>query len=140
VWAFITDGEFQEGQLWEAVQAMAHFRLDNLGVYVDVNGQQCDGAVTSVMTTEPLGARLRAFGARVEEVDGHDVEALARPAELAPDGRPLFVLARTDPCRGVALLAKRRPKLHYLRFTSDEERREYQALLDEMTSAAEAGS
>jgi transketolase len=140
VWALLTDGEFQEGQLWEAVQAMVHYRLDNVGVYVDVNGQQCDGAIRAVMTTEPIGARLAAFGARVEEVDGHDVEALARPAGLAPDGRPLFVLARTDPCRGIPLLEARRPKLHYLRFSSDEERQQYQATLEGMLAASGARS
>jgi transketolase len=77
------------------------------------------------MNIEPLAEKLEAFGVRVFQVSGHDVDALAAPAELAPDGRPLLVLARTDPCRGLELLRARAPKLHYLRFTSPEERQAY---------------
>lgn len=127
VWVLMTDGEFQEGEIWEAVATMAHYKLDNVGVYVDVNGQQCDGRMTDVMNTEPLQTRLEAFGARVCSVNGHDAEALAAPAELEPDGRSLFVLAYTNPCFCIDLLEERRPKLHYVRFKSEEERQRYQA-------------
>ncbi len=126
VWVFMSDGEFQEGQTWEAFEALHFYHLDNVGIYVDVNGQQCDGRMVDVMDIRPLKEKLEAFGARVCEVDGHDVQALAAPAALAPDGRPLVVLARTDPCRGLKLLRARAPKLHYLRFTSDKERDAYQ--------------
>lgn len=135
VWVFMTDGEFQEGQVWEAVQALSHYKLDNIGVYVDVNAQQCDGTIDSVMTTEPLAAKLTAFGARVVEVDAHDVAALAAPAALPLDGRPLFVLSHSDPCRGVPKLIERKPFLHYLRFKNNVERSEYQAALDQMRNA-----
>ena len=130
VWVMMSDGEFQEGQVWEAVQALVHYRLDNVAVIADVNGQQCDGAMDDVMTVGSLAAKLHAFGARVFEVDGHDIDALAAPAELPPDGRPLFVLARTDPARGVPLMRERAPNLHYLRFASDLERARYQAAFD----------
>jgi transketolase len=132
VWVLMTDGEFQEGQVWEAVQALSHYRLDNIGVYVDVNAQQCDGEINSIMTTEPLAQKLTAFGARVIEVDAHDVKALAAPARLVPDGRPLFVLSRSDPCHGIPKLAERKPSLHYLRFKNDKERQEYQHVLEQM--------
>ncbi len=122
---FMSDGELQEGQTWETFAALAWHRLDNVLVYLDMNGQQCDGAMASVMNIDPAAGRLVAFGARVVEVDGHDPEALAAPAALEPDGRPLVVLARTDPCRGLELLRTRAPKLHYLRFTSDTERAQY---------------
>lgn len=130
VWVMMSDGEFQEGQVWEAVQALVHHRLDNLAVIADVNGQQCDGAMDDVMAVGSLAAKLDAFGARVVEVDGHDIVALAKPGALTPDGRPLFVLARTDPARGVPLMRERAPNLHYLRFSSDEERARYQAAFD----------
>ncbi|MCC6804997.1 MAG: transketolase [Anaerolineae bacterium] len=126
VWVLMTDGEFQEGQVWEAFSTLAYYRLDNIGVYVDVNGQQCDGAMQSVMNIEPIAERLRSFGARVVEVDGHDPDALAAPAALPPDGRPLVVLARTNPCCGIDLLAERAPNLHYVRFKSPDERERYQ--------------
>lgn len=134
VWVLMSDGEFQEGQTWEALAALAHYRLDNVGVYVDANGQQCDGVIPDVMLTEPLCARLEAFGARAFEVNGHDLAALAAPAALAPDGRPLVVLARTDPARGLPLLLERAPALHYVRFKSAEERARYQAVYDALAA------
>lgn len=133
VWVFMTDGEFQEGQVWEAFATMAYYKLDNIGIYVDVNGQQCDGAMEDVMTIEPLDQRLEAFGQRVFRVNGHDPEALAAPAALAPDGRPLVVLAMTNPVCGIDLMSERAPKLHYLRFTSEEERRAYQKHFNRMS-------
>lgn len=137
VWMFMSDGEFQPGQTWEAIQTMAFYRLDNMGIYVDVNGQQCDGEVKEVMNIEPLDKRLEAFGARVFKVYGHDIEALVQPARLEPDGRPLVVLAYTNPCQGIDLLKLRAPKLHYLRFNSDDERLQYQSLLAEMNQGEE---
>ncbi|MHA1802923.1 MAG: transketolase [Promethearchaeota archaeon] len=124
-WVYLSDGEFQEGQTYEAFQALAYYNIDNIGVYVDVNGQQCDGKMTDVMNIEPLKERLEAFGARVFKVNGHDVNELAAPASLKPDGRPLVVLAYTDPCRGISLLEERRPRLHYVRFKSEEEKQRY---------------
>lgn len=127
----MSDGELQEGQTWEAFAALSHHRLGNLVALLDVNGQQCDGPMGGVMTVEPAAARLRAFGARVHEVDGHDVVALAQAAEDTEEGRPTVVLARTDTCRGMDLLRSRAPKLHYVRFKSAEERRAYErALVD----------
>ncbi len=132
VWVFMSDGEFQSGQTWEAIQAMSYYQLDNMIVYVDVNGQQCDGRMQDTMNIEPLQDRLVAFGARVCRVDGHDLDALNAPAETSPDGRPLVVLAYTNPCQGIALLEERRPRLHYLRFRNEQERAQYAALLTRM--------
>ena len=132
VWVFMSDGEFQEGQTWEAFQALSYYRLDNLGVYIDVNGQQCDGLMDDVMNIEPLADRLRAFGAEVHQVDGHDPQALAAPAAQPRSGKPLVVIARTDPCRGIDLMRERAPKLHYVRFKSPEEFQAYQQVLEQL--------
>lgn len=132
VWVYMSDGEFQEGQTWEAIQIMSHFKLDNMGVYVDVNGQQVDGTTEEVNDLGDLRRKLEAFKMRAYMVDGHDVEALARPAEEPGYGRPLFVLAKTDPTRGLPRLKNRAPKLHYLRFVSTEERDQYAADFAEM--------
>jgi transketolase len=129
VWVFMSDGELQEGQVWEAFQAASHHALDNLCVVVDVNGQCCDGKMTDVMRVEPLARRLSAFGAKVVTVDGHDIAALSDAAETDHLGAPLAVLAKTDPCRGIPLLAERAPKLHYVRFKSDKEFKEYEKYL-----------
>ncbi|MDR0877028.1 MAG: hypothetical protein LBN21_03160, partial [Treponema sp.] len=75
VWVFMSDGEFQEGEVWEAVQMLVHYNLDNVGVYVDVNGQQCDGKMGDVLTSGDLRKKLAAFGCRAYKVNGHDIEA-----------------------------------------------------------------
>ncbi|MDR3333621.1 MAG: transketolase [Treponema sp.] len=138
VWVFMSDGEFQEGQVWETVQILVHYKLDTVGVYVDVNSQQCDGKMADVLDIGDLRKKLEAFGCRAVTVDGHDVAALAKPAGEARDGRPLFVLAKTDPARGVELFRERAPKLHYLRFTTDEEflryKQDYERLAKEYAS------
>jgi transketolase len=132
VWVFMSDGEFQSGQTWETLQAMAFHKIDNLGVYVDVNGFQCDGRMLDVMNVEPLDQRLKAFGARVCRVDGHDLDALAAPAARKPAGRPLVVLAMTDACREMKILRANAPKFHYFRLKSDAESRRYEKLLVSM--------
>lgn len=123
IWTFISDGEFQEGQTWEALQFAAHWHLDGLAVYVDANGGQCDGPVDSVMTIEPIGEKVAAFGWRVHQVDGHDIAALAAPAEEEPDGRPLMVIGRTQPWHGIPTIKERTPRFHYVRFADAEEER-----------------
>ncbi|HXF57302.1 MAG TPA: transketolase [Actinomycetota bacterium] len=123
VWVLLSDGELQEGQTWEALLVAAHYRLDNLGVYLDANGFQCDGPVEAVLGVEPIAEKVRAFGWRVHEVHGHDVEALAAPAAEPPDGRPLMVVARTRPWQGIPSLRDRAPRFHYVRFRPGEAER-----------------
>ena len=124
VCVFMSDGEVQEGQTWEAVQAAAHHGIDNLWALMDVNDQQCDGAMSSVMEVRDIAAKFRNFGAVCVEVDAHDLSAL-REAKAEPhEGRPLIVLARSSPTRGMEFLRRRFPRLHYVRFKSDEERAE----------------
>lgn len=130
VFVFLSDGEMQEGQTWEAFNAASYYRLDNLVVYIDCNGQQCDGRLAGVMQIEPLADRLTAFGADAIEINGHDVEALAEVAERPAAGKPRVVICRTDPCRGLPILCERAPRLHYVRFKNPEERQRYRVALD----------
>jgi transketolase len=132
VFVFMSDGEFQSGQTLEALQAMAFHNLDNMVVYVDVNGCQADGLMESVMNIEPFDKRVEAFGIRTFKIDGHDIEKLAEAAGLESDGRPTVVLCYTDPSHGIPLIAERSPKFHYTRFTSEDEKSRYKAFLDTM--------
>lgn len=95
-YAFLSDGEMEEGQVWEAAMFAAHHGLSRLTAIVDANGSQVDGAVTSVTTLEPIAEKWRAFGWQVAEVDGHDVEALASALANRADGAPRVVIARTE--------------------------------------------
>jgi transketolase len=134
-WLFMSDGEFQIGQTWEALAIMNFYKLDNVAIVVDVNGQQADGAMKDVLNIEPLTSRIEAFGAHVVKVNGNDVEALVAAAEIRPEGKPLVILAYTSPYCGIDLLQSRVPKLHYVRFKNVEERRQYEALLAAMNAA-----
>jgi transketolase len=135
VWVFMSDGEFQSGQTWETLQALRFHKIDNVTVVVDVNQQQCDGAMKDVMSIEPLLERVKSFGVFAVRVNGHDIDALTEAAGHKPNGAPLVILAYTNPCQGVSLLEERRPKLHYLRFKNAEERGRYQSFLDSQISS-----
>ena len=122
VFVFISDGELEEGQTWEAVQALAFYKMDSVIACVDVNGMQYDGATKDVMNIEPIASRIEAFGGVAVTVDGHDVEAIDRAIALTPhEGKPLFVLSYSDSTRGVPLLQPRKPHLHFVRFKDDAE-------------------
>lgn len=122
VCVFMSDGEVQEGQTWEAVQAAAHHGIDNLWAIMDVNRQQCDGAMEDVMTVGDIATKFRDFGAIVAECDAHDLAAM-RAAKATPHkGRPLIVLAHSRPTQGMEHLMARFPRLHYVRFKSEDER------------------
>ena len=131
----MSDGEFQEGQTWEAIQAASFYELGNLCVIVDVNEQQCDGPMEGVMSIEPLVERINAFGGHAVDINGHDMNAMEEAFASKPKDKPLFILARTDPTRGVPLMQER-PVLHYLRFSSEDERGRYQAAFEEMKAEA----
>lgn len=134
VWIFLSDGECQEGQTWEAVMAMAFHKIDNVKIVVDVNGQQVDGRCDEVMMVDPLDAKFKAFGAEVVRVDGHDLQAIKSAFETPHVGKPLVVIADTSPVQGIDLLNERYPNLHYVRFKNEEERARYRAKYQELMS------
>jgi len=106
VYCVMGDGEQQEGSIWEAVMAAAHYKLDNLCGVVDLNGLQIDGRVCEVMNVEPVAEKYRSFGWHAIECDGHDVDALLRAFELAArtKGKPTVIVARTVKGKGVSFM------------------------------------
>ncbi|MDB6177273.1 thiamine pyrophosphate-dependent enzyme [Paracoccus sp. Z330] len=121
-WVFMSDGEVQEGQTWEAVQAATHHGIDNLYAIMDVNDQQCDGAMSSVMEVGDIKTKFQNFGAACIEIDGHDLTAMRDAVKEKHDGKPLIILARTNPFHTMSILEERFPRLHYVRFKSEDER------------------
>ena len=132
VWLFLSDGEFQEGQTWEALMSMAFHKISNLKIVVDVNGQQVDGKTCDVMNLEPLLEKISSFGACVKQVDGHDLVALNNAFRTIHQDKPLVVLAKTSPFRGMEILEKRYPFLHYVRFKDKNEKEEFKSFLNDM--------
>lgn len=106
VYCLMGDGELQEGNIWEAAMAAAHYKLDSLCGIVDANGLQIDGKVPDVMNIEPLAAKWQAFGWHTIEIDGHDMKQLlgAFDAAKAVKGKPTVVIARTTKGKGVSFM------------------------------------
>jgi len=109
VYALISDGECQEGQVWEAAMAASAFGLDRLIAVMDCNRMQVDGFIDDIMPIQPIDAKWRAFGWAVEQVDGHDPYALeqAFAAARESDGRPHIILADTVKGKGVSFIENR---------------------------------
>lgn len=103
--ALVSDGEMQEGQLWEAAMFAAHNRLNNLTVILDANNSQVDGPVSTITTIEPIAAKWRSFGWAAFDVDGHDVAAVHEAINDAlVDSRPSVVIGRTSTVHGLVAL------------------------------------
>lgn len=130
-WVFMSDGEFQEGQTWEALSNISFHNLNSIKVIVDVNGGQVDGLMKDIMSIEPLSDRVEAFGWEVDVVDGHDIEKLLAIGRKQSK-KPHMVLAYTNSSQGIDVLANRHPLYHYIRFTEEEEKKIYQDFLETM--------
>lgn len=106
IWALVGDGELQEGQIWEAAMAAAHYKLDNLAIFVDYNGLQIDGPVTEVMSCLPVAEKFQAFGWRVIEIDGHSIPEILDAIAQAKTtkGKPTCIIAKTVKGKGVSFM------------------------------------
>lgn len=110
--AMVSDGELEEGQVWEAAMFAAHHRLGRLTVLLDANDSQVDGPVSAITTIEPIAGKWRAFGWDAADIDGNDVAAvlssLAEPDDSKRredgGGRPRVVICRTSTGHGLGCL------------------------------------
>lgn len=107
VFCIMGDGECNEGNVWEAAMAAAHYHLDNLITIVDYNKMMAKGFVWDEMGIEPFADKWQAFGWDVVEVDGHDIPAVAdalyRARWVMPRGKPIVVICHTVKGRGVEM-------------------------------------
>lgn len=102
----LSDGECDEGSVWEAALFAAHHRLGHLCAIVDYNKLQSLAPVDDTIALEPFGAKWRSFGWRAVRVDGHDHAALRAvlAAERVPTARPLCIIADTVKGKGVSFM------------------------------------
>jgi transketolase len=116
VYCEVSDGELQEGQVWEAAMSAGHHRLGNLVLIVDNNRMQADGNTADVMSVEPVAAKFEAFGWDSVEIDANDHDQLARylPGGGLKRAKPLAIVAETLPGKGVPSFEQYR-KVHYIR-------------------------
>ncbi|AKU94828.1 Transketolase [Labilithrix luteola] len=119
--ALLSDGECNEGSVWEAAAFASHHGLSNLLVVVDANGLQGFGTTREVLDMEPFADKWRAFGFATHEIDGHDFEQLhAATRELDPQ-RPTCIIARTRKGNGVGFM-EGKLEWHYLPMTEAQYR------------------
>lgn len=106
VYTLLGDGELEEGQVWEAAMAAAHYHLDHLIALIDNNGLQIDGSIDEVLSPNPIDAKFAAFGWHVLVIDGHNFEQIADAVAKAKaeKGRPTVIIAKTVKGKGVSFM------------------------------------
>ncbi|BAH08208.1 transketolase [Clostridium kluyveri] len=106
VYAILGDGELEEGEVWEAAMAAAHYKLDNLIAFVDANGLQIDGPCEEVMSAYPISDKFKAFKWNVIEADGHNLKELIDAVEEAKSvkDRPTVIICSTIKGKGVSFM------------------------------------
>ena len=121
VFVLLGDGECDEGQVWEAAMAAAHYKLHNITAFVDRNRIQNDRFTNEVMELEPLASKWSAFGWRTLEIDGHDlgqlIEAIGKARRTR--GRPAVIIAHTVKGKGVSFM-ENNPDFHGRAPTKEE--------------------
>ncbi|MBI4845364.1 MAG: transketolase [Candidatus Omnitrophica bacterium] len=106
VYCLLGDGEIQEGNIWEAAMACAHYKVDNICAVLDFNGFQIDGRVSDVMAIDPVVEKWKSFGWNVISIDGHDIEqilaAFAQARKIK--GKPTIIIAKTIKGKDVSFM------------------------------------
>ena len=106
VYMLLGDGELDEGQVWEAAMAAAHYKIDNLTAIVDLNGLQLDGFTKDIMSLDPVADKWRAFGWHVIEIGGHNMreilDALDKTKRIKY--KPTVIIAHTIKGKGVSFM------------------------------------
>ena len=105
-YVLLGDGECDEGQIWEAAMAAAHFKIDSLTAIVDHNEIQLDGWNRDIMNLEPLADKWRAFNWHVLDINGHDISQILQAARKAKKIRqkPTVIIAHTIKGKGVSFM------------------------------------
>lgn len=104
VYTVIGDGECQEGLVWEAAMAAAHYKLDNLVVMLDYNGLQIDGSNEDVMSLGNILNKFNAFGFECFQVDGHNIAEIKEVLDVLVSGKPKFICCNTVKGKGVSFM------------------------------------
>ena len=106
VYTLLGDGEIQEGQVWEACMAAAHYKLDNFVAIVDNNGLQIDGNIEKVMSPYPIVDKLEAFGFNTIAIDGHNFQEIEAAFEnaKATKGKPTAIVMKTTKGKNVSFM------------------------------------
>ena len=122
-WTYLVmgDGECNEGQVWEGAMFAAHYKLDHLIGFVNLNKQQLDGSCDDVLYMGDMVDKFRSFGWFVQKVDGHNVDAIAEAIEQgkAQQDKPVMIVLDTVKGKGCRLAEETFP-CHHMKFTPEQ--------------------
>ena len=106
VYAILGDGEIEEGQVWEQAMFAAHYKLDNLTIFVDNNNLQIDGDIADVMNPHPIDKKFESFGWNVIVADAHDFESLEEAVTKAKNtkGMPTAIILKSVKGKGISFM------------------------------------
>lgn len=104
VYCVLGDGELAEGQIWEAAMAASAYKLDNLVAIVDRNRLQATGTIEEIFDIKDLAEKWTAFGWKVIEIDGHNIEEILVAFDQADDvkNQPTVIIANTVKGKGIS--------------------------------------
>lgn len=104
IYCLLGDAECEEGPVWEAFIAAAHYKLDNLTVIIDRNRMSVDGNTEELMAQRDMQKKMEAFGFESVSIDGHDIHQLLETLKHKPEGKPYAVIAETTKGKGVSFI------------------------------------
>lgn len=130
VYCIMSDGELNEGSVWEAVMVAAHLKLDNLIAIIDKNGWQAMGRTEDVIDLGNIADKFIVFGWRSFEVDGHDFKQIERAiTKLSPLSTPTCIIAETIKGKGVSFFED-----HLLYHYKHVDEEDYKKALEELNA------
>lgn len=130
VFCLLSDGELNEGEVWEAAMFSSQHKLDNLTAIVDLNGKQGLGDTREIISMDPLDKKWQSFGWEVISIDGHDLSQITQ-ALKQPSDKPRVIIARTIIGKGVSFMEGNfkwhyyDPKLEHLNIALKELKNDY---------------
>ncbi len=130
VYVVMGDGEQSEGSVWEAAMNAVHYQLGNLVAIVDVNGLEADGRLDDITSLGNIADKYRAFGWRVQEIDGHNIEEIKCAFDNLPElqaKQPTVMIAHTVKGKGVSFM-ENNPRWHAGKITQEQ----YEMAIDEL--------
>lgn len=104
IYCLLGDAECEEGPVWEAFIAAAHYKLDNLTVIIDRNRMSVDGNTEELMAQRDMQKKMEAFGFESVTVNGHNIQQLLEALKHKPEGKPYAVIAETTKGKGVSFI------------------------------------
>jgi len=119
IYILLGDGELNEGSVWEAFMAAAHYKLDNLTVIIDRNYLSYDGNTEDVMGIESLHKKMESFNWKVSSCAGHNEEDLLKAFSVFQKDKPHVIIAETVKGKGVSFI-ENRPEWHHHRLSQKE--------------------